>query len=259
MRLLTSAIRELLTGPPAYHARSPWRPVLAVLAAFAIMVIAGLVATTLVGTLELAPALPFPSPDVIARDEGRIWRMAVWLLGMQTAIVLLVLGAAGLFGGSRADVLALNQSTPVRLFVAAIVVMLAAQVIYNVIVLPFAHQTMVEDVQPLIEPLRSDAFWLFALAIVVGAPLSEELLFRGFLLSALAQSRLGYFGAALLTTLGWTVLHAGYSGLGLFEVFLAGLLFSWLLWRTGNLWVPVVCHAFYNGVVLFAIVVVLLS
>ena len=97
------------------------------------------------------------------------------------------------------------------------------------------------------------------LAIVVGAPLSEELLFRGFLLSALAQSRLGYFGAALLTTLGWTVLHAGYSGLGLIEVFLAGLLFSWLLWRTGNLWVPIACHAFYNGIVLFAIVAVLLA
>lgn len=256
--MLISAIRELLTGPPAYHARSPWRPVLAVAAAFAIIAVAGLAATMLVGTLELAPTLPFPSPEALPRDESRIWRMAVWLLGMQAAIVVLVLIAAGLFRGNRADVLAINQSTPVRLFVAAVVVMLAAQVIYNAIALPFARQTMVEDVQPLLEPLRSDAFWLFGLAIVVGAPLSEELLFRGFLLSALAQSRIGYFGAALLTTLGWTVLHAGYSGLGLIEVFLAGLLFSWLLWRTGNLWVPVICHAFYNGIVLFAIVVVLL-
>lgn len=256
--MLTSAIRELLTGPPAYRARSPWRPVLAVAAAFAIIIVSGLVATMLVGTLELAPALPFPSPEVLP-DESRIWRMAVWLLGMQAAIILLVLGAAGLLGGNRADVLALNQSTPARLFVAAVLVMLAAQVIYNVIVLPFAGETVVEDVQPLLKPLQSDAFWLFGLAIVVGAPLSEELLFRGFLLSALAQSRIGYFGATLLTTLGWTVLHAGYSGLGLIEVFLAGLLFSWLLWRTGNLWVPVVCHAFYNGIVLFAIMVVLLT
>ena len=228
-------------------------------AAFAIIAIAGLIATMLVGTLELAPTIPFPSPDVLPRDEARIWRMATWLLGMQTAIILLVLGAAGMFGGNRADVLALNRSTPARLFVAAIIVMLAAQVIYNAIVLPFARQTVVEDVRPLLEPLQSDAFWLFALAIVVGAPLSEELLFRGFLLSALAQSRLGYFGAALLTTLAWTVLHAGYSGLGLVEVFLAGLLFSWLLWRTGNLWVPLVCHAFYNGIVLIAIVVIMVT
>jgi len=257
--LLTSAIRELLTGPPAYDARSPWRPVPAVAAAFTIIAISGLLATALVGTLEIAPPTPFPAPDAIPRDEARIWRMAAWLLGMQAAIIVLVVWVSGLFGGNRAEVLALNRSTPGRLYVAAILVMLAAQVIYNVIVLPFAHQTMVEDVQPLIEPLQSDAFWLFGLAIVVGAPLSEELLFRGFLLSALAQSRLGYFGAALLTTLGWTVLHAGYSGLGLVEVFLAGLLFSWLLWRTGNLWVPVACHAFYNGIVLFAIVAVLLA
>jgi len=179
--------------------------------------------------------------------------------GMRAPSVLLVRLPAGLSGEKTVEVLAFNKTTPARLYVAAILVMLAAQVIYNAIVLPFAHQTMVEDVQPLIEPLQSDAFWLFGLAIVVGAPLSEELLFRGFLLSALAQSRLGYFGAALLTTLGWTVLHAGYSGLGLIEVFLAGLLFSWLLWRTGNLWVPIACHAFYNGIVLFAIVAVLLA
>jgi len=96
---------------------------------------------------------------------------------------------------------------------------------------------------------------VFALALVVGAPVSEEILFRGFLLSALAQSRLGFFGAAMVTTLAWTILHAGYSGIGLIEVFLAGLLFSWLLWRTGSLWVPLVCHGIYNGVVTIAILV----
>jgi len=256
--LLISAIRELLTGPPAYHARSPWRPVSAVAAAVIIVAIAAAVATYLVGTLQLAPPIAIPT-DLIPADEGRIWRMAIWLLGMQVSIVALVLAAAGMFGGRRDEVLAFNRHTPGRIFVAAVIVMLLAQVAYNLVVLPFARDTMVQDVQPMLEPLQSDAFWLFALAIVVGAPLSEELLFRGFLLSALAQSRLGFIGAALLTTLGWTVLHAGYSGVGLVEVFLAGLLFSWLLWKTGNLWVPLICHGFYNGIVLLAIVVLPLT
>ena len=256
--MLISAIRELLTGPPAYHARSPWRPVSAVAAAVIIVAIAAALATYLVGTLQLAPPIAIPT-DLIPADEGRIWRMAVWLLGMQVSIVALVLAAAGMFGGRRDEVLAFNRHTPGRIFVAAVIVMLLAQVAYNLVVLPFARDTMVQDVQPMLEPLQSDAFWLFALAIVVGAPLSEELLFRGFLLSALAQSRLGFLGAALLTTLGWTVLHAGYSGVGLVEVFLAGLLFSWLLWKTGNLWVPLICHGFYNGIVLLAIVVLPLT
>ena len=39
--------------------------------------------------------------------------------------------------------------------------------------------------------------WLLALLVVgIGAPLSEELLFRGFLLSALAGTRFGFLGAA---------------------------------------------------------------
>jgi len=253
--LLISAVRELLTGPPAYHARSPWRPVLAAVAVFVIIVVAGFVATALVGTLEFSPAIPVAYPDIVSADESRIWRMAVWLLAMQTVIVLLVLGAAGMLGGRTAEVLALDIKIPSRLFLAAIVVMFLAQVVYNAIVLPFAHETVVDDVRPLMEPLQSDAFWLFALALVVGAPLSEELLFRGFMLSALTRSRLGFFGGALVTTLAWTVLHAGYSGLGLVEVFLAGLLFSWLLWRTGSLWVPLVCHAIYNGVVTLAILI----
>jgi len=253
--LLISSIRELLTGNPTYHARSPWRPVPAVVATVIIIVVAGFLATALIGSLEFSPSLPVTYPDILPLDRERIWRMAVWLLAMQTIIVLLVLAASSMFGGRVAEVLVLDTRVPGRLFLAAVVIMFLAQAVYNAIVLPFAHETVVDDVRPLAEPLESDAFWVFALALVVGAPVSEEILFRGFLLSALAQSRLGFFGAAMVTTLAWTILHAGYSGIGLIEVFLAGLLFSWLLWRTGSLWVPLVCHGIYNGVVTIAILV----
>ncbi|MGB3719777.1 MAG: type II CAAX endopeptidase family protein [Hyphomicrobiaceae bacterium] len=253
--MLISSIRELLTGNPTYHARSPWRPVPAVVATVIIIVVAGFLATALIGSLEFSPSLPVTYPDILPLDRERIWRMAVWLLAMQTIIVLLVLAASSMFGGRVAEVLVLDTRVPGRLFLAAVVIMFLAQAVYNAIVLPFAHETVVDDVRPLVEPLESDAFWVFALALVVGAPVSEEILFRGFLLSALAQSRLGFFGAAMVTTLAWTVLHAGYSGIGLIEVFLAGLLFSWLLWRTGSLWVPLVCHGIYNGVVTIAILV----
>ena len=80
--------------------------------------------------------------------------------------------------------------------------------------------------------------------------------FRGFLQSALAQTRLGFWGAALITNTAWTALHAGYTLTGLVDVFVAGLLFSWVLWRSGSLWVPIVCHAFYNGLI-FAVLWVL--
>ena len=83
----------------------------------------------------------------------------------------------------------------------------------------------------------------------IGAPLSEELLFRGFLLSALACTRFGFLGAALISTALWTSLHASYTLLGIAEVFMIGLFFSWLLWRTGSLWVAISCHALYNSLI----------
>jgi membrane protease YdiL (CAAX protease family) len=86
----------------------------------------------------------------------------------------------------------------------------------------------------------------------LGAPLSEELLFRGFLLSALTRP-LGFWGAALLANAPWTALHWGYSSVGLTQVFVIGLFFSWLLWRTGSLRVPILCHAAFNGLVLLVL------
>jgi len=49
--------------------------------------------------------------------------------------------------------------------------------------------------------------------------------------------------------------RAGYSIAGLVEVSLIGLLFSWLLWRTGSLRVPIFCHALYNTLIVVVLVV----
>lgn len=255
--MLIAAVRELLAGPPAYVARSPWRPLPAVAAAFAILATSMVVATAIVGSLDGLVLRLHVGRPVLPPGDPRAWKMAIWLISMQAIVILLLTFAAGRFGARRRAVLSLEGATPPRLYAAAVVLLFILQLSYNAIVLPFAHDTVLGDVQPYLEPLRSRAVWLFALAIAIGAPLSEELLFRGFLQSALSRTRLGYFGAALVTTLGWTSLHAGYSGLGLVEVFLAGLFFSWLLWRTGNLLVPIVCHAVYNSTVLGALLVFL--
>ena len=52
---------------------------------------------------------------------------------------------------------------------------------------------MYADLRPFVRLFGEQ--WVLALLVVgIGAPLSEELLFRGFLLSALARSRLGFAG-----------------------------------------------------------------
>ena len=55
---------------------------------------------------------------------------------------------------------------------------------------------MYADLRPFVQLVRRAGLALALLVVGIGAPLSEELLFRGFLLSALARTRLGFWGAA---------------------------------------------------------------
>ncbi len=110
------------------------------------------------------------------------------------------------------------------------------------------------DLKGMAEILRS-GWWPLALVIIgVGAPLSEELLFRGFLQTALVTTRLGFWGASVVTTTLWTAMHAGYSLVGLTEVFLIGLIFCLMLRRTGSLRITIAVHAIYNTLIALVVI-----
>jgi hypothetical protein len=134
--------------------------------------------------------------------------------------------------------------------------LLAASAAYALLVWLISPESLKRDFGTLAPLIRSEWSWLALIAIGIGAPLSEELLFRGFLLPALSRSRIGFWGAAVLLTLAWTALHASYSIYGLIQVAAIGMLFCWLLWRTGSLVLPIACHAAYN-IIIFALILVL--
>jgi membrane protease YdiL (CAAX protease family) len=175
---------------------------------------------------------------------------AVW----QGLIVLLTLLASMLLGGRARDVLALRR-TPYgwRSYAGAFLALVAMQALLSAIQYSTISGDLYGDLRPFVELIRGPDWPLAAAVIGVGAPLSEELLFRGFLLSSLAGTRLGFWGAALVATGLWTAMHAGYSIMGIIEVFIIGLFFSWLLWRTGSLRVAIFCHAVYNSLVVVAL------
>jgi len=140
----------------------------------------------------------------------------------------------------------------IAILLGALLAMACLQVLVSLVQYIWFQHDMYSDLRPFVR-LFGDS-WLLALLVVgVGAPLSEELLFRGFLLSALARSGLGFWGGAVLSTALWTSLHAGYSAVGIVEVFLIGIFFSWLLWRTGSLRVAIFCHALYNSLIVLVL------
>ena len=83
-------------------------------------------------------------------------------------------------------------------------------------------------------------------AVVVVAPVGEELLFRGFLHRGWARSRLGAPGTVVVTSALWATLHQQYDWAGILVIFLMGLLFGWLRQRGGSTTLTIVLHALNN-------------
>ena len=236
--MLTAVAERAFPYPPAYRAETGWKPWLAVVA----------------GALIFAAAAGLGYGALVLSDPSRITdqRELLWVeLVVQVAIVALTVLAAGLFGSRRRDMLALKAPPRGwRDIAAGLAAIAAASGFYTLLTTFVFPGEVVRDLKPLWAIMQSPWGWLLALIAIVGAPLSEEFLFRGFLQSALSKSGLGFARAAVLTTAAWTALHASYSFVGLTEVFLVGLVFSWLLWHTGSLWVPILCHGLYNGAVI---------
>jgi membrane protease YdiL (CAAX protease family) len=172
----------------------------------------------------------------------------------QIGTVCLVWFAAGIGKGTRRSVLALpplkgRVYTYVNLAVLVYSVMVAVKFIsFNF--LSFLDSPT--DPIPLIMDLGSNWIWLSVLVFVIGAPLTEELLYRGFLLSALAKSKLGFWGGAIIIDATWTAMHVFYQPWSaLPAIFVLGLLVSFLLWRTGSLWTCIFAHMTVNAVTIF--------
>ena len=128
------------------------------------------------------------------------------------------------------------------------VVLGATSFAYTMAIFVWQPEIVRADMATFAPMIRSSVWPIYALIIIVGAPLSEELLFRGFLQSALAKSRVGYLGASIVTTLAWGALHIQYSIYGLAEIFVVGFVLCWVLRRTGTLWATIVMHGLYNGI-----------
>ncbi|HVY43219.1 MAG TPA: CPBP family intramembrane glutamic endopeptidase [Hyphomicrobiaceae bacterium] len=243
-------LSAFILGQPRYSASTPWRPGWAIAAAVLMFLAAQFVAAALFPWIEeVSPSqLPPTSGSPTSIEPGAIEALMVWLLLIQVTVVALVLVAASLFGGDFRRVLQLDHiDGGARSIGYAILLMAVLLGAFNILVYVLGQSEILADMQLYAAFMHSDSWAVAAVAIGLGAPLMEELLFRGFLLSALAQTRFGFPAASVLTTLAWAALHWGYSFVGLLEVCLVGLYFCWLLWRTGSLWPALICHAAYNS------------
>lgn len=84
------------------------------------------------------------------------------------------------------------------------------------------------------------------LAVLVGAPVAEEIFFRGFLFEGIRCSFLGAAGAVILCAASWAAIHVQYGPTDMAAVFIGGIFLGIARLRSGSLWLPMFLHFIWN-------------
>jgi len=87
--------------------------------------------------------------------------------------------------------------------------------------------------------------WLVILAVVILAPIAEEIFFRGVVFNAWLREggpRWAFIGSSVV----FAAIHV--SVVALLPIFLLGLALAWIYQRTCNLLAPIAMHATVNGI-----------
>jgi uncharacterized protein len=88
--------------------------------------------------------------------------------------------------------------------------------------------------------------WLW-LAVVIVAPIGEEILFRGFLFRGWQRSSGDAWIAIGATAVLWAIVHVQYDPLVIGEILVAGLALGWVRWRTGSTISTILLHSMLNA------------
>ena len=138
----------------------------------------------------------------------------------------------------------------VLLAVAALAVSIVATFVYGFIV----DWLGLEALRP--PEIMTEAFFpgvgflLTMQALALVTPISEELLFRGFVLRGLLD-QIGAGPAVVSTALVFSALH--FDAGTIIPIFFTGLALGWLYVRTGSLWPCIGAHAGQNLLALLAV------
>ncbi len=153
--------------------------------------------------------------------------------------------AARLRRWTPADYLALNRPKRSEI-IFAVLCTIALMVAFDAL-MAVSGRDLVPPFQVEAYQSAKDAGWMLGLmlAIVVVAPVGEEIAFRGFLYRGLVRP--GYERLAIVViSLAWALLHIQYDWLGMAQIFAAGLTLGWFRWASGSTLLTIIMHFLIN-------------
>jgi uncharacterized protein len=254
-----------LFGPPRGLPTSPWGPVGAIFAVLLAAVMAVVFAGVfMAGVVAVTPSLRHAVETRCAGAGGQC--ITALLAGMALVYFFLVVGliVACWFrrGATPGNSLMLRTAHwRVWQYLVFAVVTVVSLIILQQIIFWLSDQLGIASGEPSadLEQMRQylnfeqpATLIIMGVLAVVLAPLAEEFVFRGMLFAAFHKT-IGVIGSAILLSALWSVMHWGYSSQNLLALFLLGLLFAYIVWRTGSLWPAIVGHTANNLVAVVAL------
>ena len=176
--------------------------------------------------------------------------------GAQIALTTLVINALQVallaevprwrLGANPIDYLALTRFSPRNFLIGVVAIVALVAAIDG-----FSHLVRSDTVTP----FETDIFtsgraegWLAAVivAVVLVGPVGEEVLFRGFLFRGWVTPDWRGAIAVVVIPLLWAAMHLQYDWFGIGQVFLIGLVLSWIRWRSGSCLLTIALHVLVN-------------
>jgi uncharacterized protein len=202
------------------------------------------------GALGAVVVLVFIEAAIVAAFDADIESLGA-RLSLQVALVATFIGVALVAaqpGAGLASLRALGLRRPRRPAIKASVLAYLAY-IGAALLIAAVIQPEQEDVT---RELGVDEGVLGAIVagalIVVAAPVSEEIFFRGFMFAGIRRQAPFWVAAAIPSAI-WGLFHyTGPESWGVcLQLAIFGIALCWLYERTGSLWPPIAVHAFNNA------------
>jgi membrane protease YdiL (CAAX protease family) len=139
------------------------------------------------------------------------------------------------------------QRVPWRDLLIGIAVMTVLSQGWDMVAKAIGHEVTPGFMGEVLKSARAEhSVWILVLSFCVAAPISEEFMTRGFLYRGWSESFLRPAGAIVLSALVWTGMHLQYDAFFLAQVFVIGLVFGYLRYRSGSTWLTVILHGLNN-------------
>jgi membrane protease YdiL (CAAX protease family) len=177
--------------------------------------------------------------------SGTVISLSV-MMGLPAVLAVMWL-ATRLSGLPFAEYLALRRTawTDLAIGIVALVVLVVG---WDVVSRAIGREVAPGFMVDVLKSAQADgALWLLVIAFSIAAPVTEELMVRGFLYRGWSESFLGPAGAIVLSSLVWTAMHAQYYDWFLFsEVMSIGLVLGIMRWRSNSTWLTIIMHGVNN-------------